>query len=179
METREPSDDDLVRRTLAGDREAFAVLHQRYARLAQAVAADLGPDRSRTDDAVQETFLRAYRGLGRLRDPSRFGPWLAGIARQVVREQRRRRRMEPLPDAVPDPRPPTAEADDEQACLLAHVAALPEEARLAVRLFFLTGRGAEETARLLGRSRSATYRLLREAVARLARSMGAAQEAPP
>ncbi len=49
---------------------------------------------------------------------------------------------------------------------------LPEQERLAVHLFFLNERDANETARLLDLSRSGTYALLKRACARLARWLG-------
>ncbi len=174
MRAADPPDAELVRRTLSGDREAFALLYDRHARLVRVVAADAGPGRG--EDVVQETFLRAYRNLRSLRAPCDFAYWLVGIARKVVREVRRRPAGSPLPAAVPDGRPgPGAGADDadEAAHLRALVGRLPEEQRQAVRLFFLKGRDAAEVARLLGRSRSGTYALLRRAVGTLARWMGA------
>src|SRR5262245_48169265 len=99
MRADDPTDAELVRRTLAGDREAFAQLYDRHARLVRAVAADAGPGRS--DDAVQETFLRAYRGLADLRSPDAFAGWLVGIARKVVRETHRRPGAAPLPADLP------------------------------------------------------------------------------
>jgi RNA polymerase sigma-70 factor, ECF subfamily len=170
----EMTDADLVRGTLAGDREAFARLYDRYARLIRAVATDAGP--SCADDVTQEVFLRAYRILGSLRAADRFAPWLVGIARHVVREARRRRPADPLPAAIPDGRPAvgdSADRGDEVARLLALVAQLPEDERTAIRLFFLAGRDVAETARLLNRSRSGTYTLIRTAIGMLARRMGA------
>jgi RNA polymerase sigma-70 factor (ECF subfamily) len=174
MRAADPPDAELVRRTLSGDREAFALLYDRHARLVWAVAADAGP--ARGEDVVQETFLRSYRNLRSLRTPDDFAYWLVGIARKVVREVRRRPAGTPLAAAVPDGRPgPTADADDadEAAHLRALVDRLPEEQRQAVQFFFLSGRGVMEVARLLGRSRSGTYALLRRAVGTLARWMGA------
>jgi RNA polymerase sigma-70 factor (ECF subfamily) len=174
MSGPDPPDAELVRRTLAGDREAFARHHDRYARLVRAVAADAGP--ARAEDVTQDVFLRAYRSLGSLRAADRFAPWLVGIARHVVREARRKPVPEPLPAALPDRRPgaeDTVADGDEVAHLLALVARLPAEERLAVEAFFLTGRDACRTARLLGRSRSGTYALIRAAVGTLARWIGA------
>jgi hypothetical protein len=45
----------------------------------------LGAHQDDVDDIVQEAFLQAFAGLGRLRDPDRFGAWLAGIIRNVSR----------------------------------------------------------------------------------------------
>jgi RNA polymerase sigma-70 factor (ECF subfamily) len=174
MTPADPPDADLVRRTLCGDRDAFARLYDRYARLVRAVADDAGP--ACAEDLTQEVFLRAYRTLGALRSADRFAPWVVGITRRVVRESRRRPPRDPLPAALPDRQPPVgaaAENGDEVAHLLALVARLPEDERQAVRLFFLAGRNATETARLLDRSRSGTYALIRAAVGTLARWMGA------
>jgi RNA polymerase sigma-70 factor (ECF subfamily) len=134
MRDADPSDAELVRRSLSGDRETFALLYDRHARLVRVVAADAGP--ARGADVVQETFLRAYRNLRSLRSPGDFSYWLVGIARKVVREARRRPAGGPLPAAVPDGRPgPGADADDadEAAHLRALVDRLPEEERRAVQ----------------------------------------------
>ncbi|MBP3956812.1 sigma-70 family RNA polymerase sigma factor [Gemmata sp. G18] len=169
-----PTDAELVRRTVAGDRDAFARLYDRYARLVRAIAGDAGPDRA--EDVTHDVFLRAYRSITALRDADRFAPWLVGIARRVVQETRRRPVREPLSSDVADGRPPAEHSiddADERAHVLALVSRLPEEERRAVQFFFLSGRDGTETARLLGRSRSGTYALINRAVGILARWMGA------
>jgi RNA polymerase sigma-70 factor (ECF subfamily) len=163
----QPTNDDLVRRAIAGDVAAFGSLYDRTVRLVRAVAADAGPDAA--DDVTHDAFLRAYRTLKRLRDPARFAPWLVGIARLVVLERRRARRFDPLPEPPPAAASIEAEASDDAEELLRLVARLPEEERLAVRFFFLNERSIEETARLLNRSRSGTYAILQRAKVKLAR----------
>jgi RNA polymerase sigma-70 factor (ECF subfamily) len=162
----QPTNDDLVRRAIAGEIAAFGSLYDRTVRLVRAVAADAGPDEA--DDVTHDTFLRAYRTLKTLRDPARFAPWLVGIARLVVLERRRARRFDPLPEQTPAPASTEAEAGDDAEELLRLVARLPEEERLAIRFFFLNERGIEETTSLLNRSRSGTYAVLQRAKARLA-----------
>ncbi|MEP7125007.1 MAG: RNA polymerase sigma factor [Byssovorax sp.] len=49
-------------------------------------------DRAAADDALQETFARAFRRMDTLRDPARIAPWLFGIARNVALEARKARR---------------------------------------------------------------------------------------
>jgi RNA polymerase sigma-70 factor (ECF subfamily) len=159
---------------LTGDHEAFGQLYDRHARLVRVVAADAGP--ARIEDVVQETFLRTYRNLVTLRAQDGFAHWLVGIARKVVREVRRKPAGTPLPAAAPDHRPdPATDTDnaDEAAHLRALVARLPEQQRQAVQFFFFGRQDAHEVARLLGRSRSGTYALLREALATLARWLDA------
>ncbi|AWM35943.1 RNA polymerase sigma factor SigM [Gemmata obscuriglobus] len=174
MNDATPTDGELVRRTAAGDCDAFARLYDRYARLVRTVAGDAGP--SLAEDITHDVFLRAYRSIATLRDAERFAPWLVGIARRVVQETRRRNRTrEPLPDDLADGRAAEHDIDgaDEAAYMLALVARLPEEERRAIQFFFLNGRDGNETARLLGRSRSGTYALITRAVGTLARWMGA------
>jgi RNA polymerase sigma-70 factor, ECF subfamily len=162
----QPTTDDLVRRAIAGDVPAFGVLYDRTVRLVRAVADDAGPDAA--DDVTHDTFLRAYGTLKNLRDPTRFAPWLVGIARLVVSERRRARRFDPLPEQIPAQTLNDAETREDAQELLRLVARLPEEERLAVRFFFLNERSIEETSRLLNRSRSGTYAVLQRAKSRLA-----------
>src|SRR4051794_5144897 len=162
----QPTNDDLVRRAIAGDIAAFGSLYDRTVRLVRAVAADAGPDAA--EDATHDTFLRAYRTLNTLRDPARFAPWLVGIARLVVLERRRARRFDPLPEEAPAQAVADPDAFDDAQELLRLVARLPEEERVAIRFFFLNERSIDETARLLDRSRSGTYAVLKRAKARLA-----------
>src|SRR5205807_2608985 len=86
--------------TLSGDREAFGRLYDWYAHLVRAVALGASRDPSTVQDLTQECFLRAFRSLASLRDPDRFGPWVVGIAKQLVREQRRKRRPRSLDAAT-------------------------------------------------------------------------------
>lgn len=173
-------DDDaaLVAQALRGRREAFGRLYDRYARLVRAAVYHPGRDPAAAEDLVQETFLRAYRLLPRLREPSRVGGWLAGIARQVDREDRRRRRRARVefrapPDAATqDLRPDADDLDD----LLAAVTELPERERLAVHAFYLDGGGLPRAADVLGLSRSGVYALLRRALDRLACRLSGAPE---
>ena len=89
----------LVEKARRGDRDAFAALYDRYAR---AVFLDLvGRLGSREDaqDVLQTTFQSAWKGLGTLRKPSRFVPWVFRIARNGatdVLRQRLRHPTEPL-----------------------------------------------------------------------------------
>src|SRR3569623_2796039 len=98
MASTEPSDDDLVRRSLAGEHAAFGHLVARHQRLVYAVALRHARDRAQAAELAQQAFVEAWHELPTLRDPARLGAWLAGIARNVARSWRRqtarRRRRE-------------------------------------------------------------------------------------
>ena len=81
-------DGDLVRQARAGDTAAFRLLVERHWAAARARAARLCARPDDVDDVLQEAFLQAFVALDRLRDPDRFGAWLAGIVRNVQRAAR-------------------------------------------------------------------------------------------
>lgn len=88
-----PEERELVRRTLAGDREAFRLIVLRHqASLAELVFRQTG-DRAGTEDMVQEAFLRAYKALDRFDPRFRLSTWLARIALNVARDQGRRAKV--------------------------------------------------------------------------------------
>src|SRR5688572_5281995 len=84
------ADTTLVLRARAGDRAAFEELVRRTSRL---VFARLYLDTGRADraeDLLQETYLLAFRSLGRLTDPNGFRPWLLAISQNVMIDAARR-----------------------------------------------------------------------------------------
>lgn len=84
--------DTLMERARAGDRPAFEELYRRtYPRVVRRLIYLTGPE-SAVLDLVQETFLRAFKGLGRHRGEASFSTWVLGIATNVARTHYRRRR---------------------------------------------------------------------------------------
>ena len=79
----------LVTRACAGDRRAFDELYRKFAPLVHGVLVS-GLRFDEVDDAVQEVFLAAWRGLAQLRDRDHVGAWLATIARNRASRTRER-----------------------------------------------------------------------------------------
>ena len=170
-----PTDADLVAKALAGDREAFAGLYDRYARLVRAVVYGVAMDWPMVLDMTQECFLRAYKNLARLRDADRFGQWIVGIARQVARERRRSIRRDrhkffgdnalevPFESDVAG----AIESAEETELVLRRLGELPERERIAIHAFFLQECDARRAAELLGLSRSGVYALLARSLVKL------------
>jgi RNA polymerase sigma-70 factor (ECF subfamily) len=75
---RRPFDEDaeLVARAQEGDREAFEELVRRHAEHLFAVVVRLVPDRHDAEEATQEAFIRAWRGIARFKGDARFFTWL-------------------------------------------------------------------------------------------------------
>ena len=80
METSGEADKDLVLRAREGDREAFAEIVRTHQRRIYAVAMRMTRRHEVADDIVQDTFVRAYRGLGRFEVGRPLRPWLTRIA---------------------------------------------------------------------------------------------------
>jgi RNA polymerase sigma-70 factor, ECF subfamily len=74
------SDADLVERARGGVSDAFRVLVERHSRSVFRLAYRMTLNEFDADDVVQETFLRAYRSLGRFDGRSEFGTWIYRIA---------------------------------------------------------------------------------------------------
>ena len=80
-----------MRRVLDGEQAAYGGLVERYRdRLGRYAVRMLG-NMADAEDALQETFVRGYRSLGRCIDPDRFGAWLFGILVNRCRTTRSRR----------------------------------------------------------------------------------------
>lgn len=121
------SDQDLVTAHQAGDREAFAELVSvhRDGLMAHAQRRLHDPEASR--DAVQETFLRAYRAMGRFGGERLVRPWLHRILDNVCNDEGARRQREAfLIQRVSARRPDVAEASEViDASVESALAALP------------------------------------------------------
>jgi RNA polymerase sigma factor (sigma-70 family) len=162
-------DGDLVRRARAGDAGAFALLIERRFASARALAVRLGAHPDDVDDIVQEAFLQAFAGLDRLRDPDRFGAWLAGIVRNISRAAARQNPLMLLADWPEDLHPvsgqglPSAEDLDRAQVLRAAIAGLPSGQRRAVELYYF----ADLPAGQIGPSPAAAKASLHKARGRL------------
>jgi len=146
------ADADLVRRSIAGDGEAFESLVARYWKRLHVLAAHSRLAGMSPEDVVQETFVRAWRNLANIRDPGRVGSWLYTTALRVCQEGRPRRHegiADGVPARTPDPAtaPLAAEADGH---VREAVASLDERYRTVVALRYFDSMKCEDIARHLG-----------------------------
>ncbi len=93
---KELDDSELVANFLAGDKDAFTEIVERYqGRLLNFVYRTTG-DRHRAEDLVQETFIRVYRHLHRFDQSKKFSTWVYTIASNLAKNELRNRSRNPL-----------------------------------------------------------------------------------
>jgi RNA polymerase sigma-70 factor (ECF subfamily) len=157
------SEHELIRRARAGDQDAFADLVVGHAGRVYAALRRFGLDPGEADEVAQEVFVRAWRGLARFEERSRFSTWLYRIAFNEA--QRRLARRSPVPverdpereDAVvslpeaPEfgPEAQTLDRELERTLELA-LEQLPADWRAAVVLRDIEGLSTREAAEIVG-----------------------------
>ena len=149
----ELSDSDLIARVLIDDdHHAFGELVKRHQSPIRATLRKLtGGNETLADELAQETFLKAFRSLGKFRGDAKFSTWLYRIAYNVFQgDVRAARHYERFDEAThAEPQAPATEAIDLKCDLAAAMGRLSEKERVAVTLCYTTGLTHEEAAEVL------------------------------
>jgi len=146
------SDEALVSAARNGDRCAFGTLYERYSRMVHGILLARVPPQV-AEDLLQDVFLQALPRLGSLRDATRFGGWLAAIARNRAHDHHRRSRpMEEWSEGsgVKDAGQAPGENVSDGLLLLEVVRSLPEAYRETLILRFVEGMTGPEIAEKTG-----------------------------
>jgi RNA polymerase sigma-70 factor, ECF subfamily len=150
---------------LAGDKERFADLVRAYQAKVLSLCVSLLRDRAEADDAAQEIFLKAYRGLSGFRRDSSFSTWIYRVAYRHcldVLRSRKLRRAEPL-EALPERADPASSAGEARVEVESVLSRLSPEYRLVLTLREVQGLTYEEIAACTGVSLDSVKARLRRA----------------
>lgn len=90
------SDEELMRRTQNGDRQAFSLLYERYSASVLSYLYRMLGNLEDVESIAQEVFLRAFRFAPTYRFPQRFSTWLFTITRNLAINYSRRRKRSPV-----------------------------------------------------------------------------------
>jgi RNA polymerase sigma-70 factor (ECF subfamily) len=173
-----------VAQARGGDSEAFRVLVERHSRAVYQLAYRVTGNAQDAEDVVQETFLKAYRQLGRFESRSSFGTWLHRIAMNcsvdLLRSRPRREQAEEAetleligadqatvtsaPPASPERLTASAQLGDRVRAAMERLTAL-ERSVFVLRHF--EGYSIEEIGRELGMRESATKHSVFRAVRKM------------
>ena len=139
------SDQHYIECCLNGHSDDFRYLVRRYEAVLMAYLTGELRNRTIAEEAAQETFVRAYFGLDKLRKRQSFYSWLLGIAKRVAKEQQRsRNRHCELNDSLPE-KAPAAEHSTDFALQRA-IAELPATYRELILLRYYGGRSCSQIA---------------------------------
>ena len=164
-------DRDLIAASLAGDRQAFGQIVERYQNLICSIAYSATGSLSQSEDLAQETFITAWKGLRDLREAAKLRAWLCGIARNLLNNSLRRGRRdaasvaEPLDTAtdVVSQRPVPVEeviSREEEAILWRSLERIPELYREPLILYYREQESISQVAEALELSEDAVKQRL-------------------
>ena len=149
------TDGTLLQRIAGGDSAAFDILYRRFARPLYGLALRMLRDRSRAEDAVQETFAAIWRSAASYRPERGPGaPWLYAVARNAIVDRARARGEATFadpPEAVATDAGPDDRAQSSYVSWRVHRAVqdLPEHEREVLELAYWGGLSQSEVARFL------------------------------
>ena len=168
------TDGELLKRIADGDNAAFDTLYHRFARPILGLALRLLRDRSRAEDAVQETFAAIWRSAGSYKPERGPGaPWLYAVARNAIIDRARARRettfAEP-PDEASGSAGPAERAESSYVSWRVHRAVhdLPESEREVLELAYWGELSQREVSQFLGIPLGTVKTRTRSGLARLA-----------
>lgn len=140
----------VIDRCRDGDRDAFEEVVDRYGLQLLRTARLILRDQALAEDAIQETFIKAWQRIGTLRDQDP-GPWLTRIAmNESISAYRRRHRFQALTERFGRLSGGKHEVSTEQRLDLAHALdELTAEQRAAVALHYYQDLSVEDAARAL------------------------------
>ncbi len=166
-----PDDLALVRGTLAGRREDFALLVERHQKPLYRFVLQHTRDAHAADEIVQMSFVQAYTHLDRFREEATFKTWLHRVALNLCHDRARaeRRRTdvsvdEALENAGTQPR---LEDFVLGASLERRIAALPDRQRTVLNLRLWGDLSFKEISRVLGTSENSAKVNYHHAIRRL------------
>lgn len=167
------SDEEVVHRVLAGERELFELLMRRHNQRLFRTARASGLDEADAEEALQQAYVDAWRNLGAFEGRARFTTWMTTIVIRAAGKIERSRKCEE--DAVflaqehVRETPAASEAVDAAlgAALELSIAALPESCRTVFVLRAVEGLSTADVARDLGLSETAVKVRLHRARERL------------
>jgi RNA polymerase sigma-70 factor (ECF subfamily) len=169
---------DLAARMRDGDARAFEAWVRTQHELVYRLCRRLVPDAGEAEDAVQETFVRAWRSAPQLRDPAAHRTWVCRIARRVCADRARaappRAAVDVAPEALAaDQRGPdeALEAARLRARVTAAIDRLRPKHRIVLVLREIDGFDYEAIADALDIPRGTVESRLHRARAELARAL--------
>jgi RNA polymerase sigma-70 factor (ECF subfamily) len=179
------TENELLEGCRDGDLAAYEKLYERHASRMKSIAFNLLGNAADAEDAVQDAFLKIYRGVKTFRGGAAFSTWIYRIVVNTSYDALRRRKTRPAGPSVEaiDGReilPPSPGSDHPLRLALAKsVARLKPKHRAVFLLFEVEGFTHGEIARILGIPEGTSKTFLFDAKKNLQRWLAARPAAAP
>lgn len=161
----ERSDKNLVNACCAGDRKAYAALVEKYYRHVFLTCMGVLGNVADAEDIAQDAMLKGFVDISKLRDGTRFGPWVTRIAKNMCINLIRRKQSSKK--AFEKKAKELNETTTENDGLQQAIEKLPQEIRLPLLLFYFDGYSAKTVAERMNISVPGVYLKLRTATKQL------------
>jgi len=158
----------LVDAAADGDSESFGELCRQYYGPMVAIAYSVVSDHQLAEDAAQESFARALVSVRRLKNRTRFAPWLAAICRNVAKDMVAAKARRVNAADLSQPAREDSDAESERAIRRA-IEQLPDATKELIVLRYYNNLSYEQIAAVSGVSRAAINGRLSRAKRRMAK----------
>ena len=154
-------DTSVIRACQKGDKAAYALLVERHYKGVFALCLGILGNIPDAEDAAQETMLKGFLRIKKLRRCDHFEWWILQIARNLCIDFLRRRKRIRAP-GVKEPRLSGSHNSDHDDLERA-IRRLPQELRVPLTMFYFDGKNAKTIADKLNISHSGVCQKIREA----------------
>ncbi len=166
------NDKYYIERCLDGHPDDFRYIVRRYQAVLMAHLAGKLGNRDKAEEAAQESFVRAYFNMNKLRSHGSFFSWLLGIADRVAKEHRRKEMLHQQREVIRSFSQEAARPELSQDYgLEAAIAELPESYRRVVLLRYYGGRSCSQVAEQFDLPLGTVTKTLSRAYAMLRKSL--------
>ncbi len=152
------SDQEIIDSVLRGNVNDYATLINRYKNKAFSLLLRMLRNRMEAEEALQDSFLKAYRNLGSFRKESAFGTWLykivynTAITRINSRQSKSDKSLVSIDDASLRELRYSGESNSKTEILDELIDQLPANYAAVINLFYTGGYSCEEIAELTSNS---------------------------
>lgn len=147
----------LIDRILAGDRNLYATLVDKYKSYAYTLAMKVLENRPDAEEAAQDAFIKAFHYLKGFNKQAKFSTWLYRIVFNTAISYKRKRKpaFQSIENSIveySERADQKTEQDDKQVFLMKAMDKLNEADRLAIQLFYIKEFSMEEVADMMGQN---------------------------
>lgn len=149
---------ELIVRLKQGEKQAFDLLYEKYKNTAMRMAYFITNSKTNSEDIVQESFIKCYQNISKLRDNEGFRPWLFKILTRTAWKHCKKYSKEIPQEEVTlwqDKEIEESSLDiilkeENSVTLMKFVSSLPVKQRLVVTLYYYNELSTKEIAKILG-----------------------------